>query len=308
MNHDQQAGALNRQSQARQTAGVPKTSQEQPTWRRRRLGTRLRAQRGERRAIDVANAMGKGWSDSKISRIENGVSSVSVPDVRKLLRLYDTTAPDFDELVKLARHTQQVGWWHDYRSVLPRDFGSFAELESDATSISAYEETLIPGLFQSEDYALEIMQAGRLQDSDEEIGQRLEARMARRELFETDAPPRLTSVIGETALRLSAGGPRVMKGQLRQLLDDGERDHVSVHVVPNSAGPHAATGFPFTVFELPGGVAPVVYSEQLRSSRYDEDPDAVAEYRLAFNAVRARALSPTDSAALMAQIMKEQDR
>lgn len=289
----------------RKGRGKREKEPEKPTFRRRRLGERLRRLRGDRRAVDVVPGLGAGWSDSKISRIENGVSGLSVPDARKLLRAYATPEPEFAELVTLTRHAQQVGWWHDYKSVLPRDFGSYGELESDAVAIANYEETLVPGILQTPAYALEILQAGRLQDGDEEIERRLDVRMTRREILDRDTPPKTTFVLSETALRLPVGGPHVMVEQLRALLADADRPAVTVQVVPVGTGPHSATGFPHTIFTLPGDVIDVVYTEQLYGSRYDEDPETVARYRLAFNIVRAAALSPADSVALIERLEKE---
>lgn len=291
---------------ARQTVRVPRRSQETPTFRRRRLGVRLRDARGERRAADVARALGKGWGESKISRIENGVS-VSVPDVRKLLRQYETPRDEADELIKLATLAKQGTWFGDYRSALPRDFGSFAELEQDATAIWHYQETLIPGLLQTQAYAREILHAGRLGADDDELDKRLEARMVRRELFARDVSPRLTFVIAEFALRLPVGDTRTGIEQMQRLLDDARLPNVTLHIVPTSAGPHASIGFPHVIFSL-AGVSDVAYAEELYGNRYVEDPDVVAKYRLAFESVLARSLGADASAALIAQVKKERER
>lgn len=287
----------------RHTVRVPRSRRpERPTYRRSNLGRLLRHQRGERRAVDVAAALGAGWSDSRISRIESGESGVTVPDVRVLLNHYGTPDPDRTQIIELAKLARQVGWWDDYKRDLPPGFGVFAELEEDAEQVFAIDENLVSGVLQTADYALEVMQAGRLQDSEAEIERRVAARMARRDILDRENPPKMTFVISETALQLPVGGPVVMRGQLQQLLDDADRPNVSIHLVPTSAGPHAATNSPFTLFDLPRGVLSVVYSELFLGSRYEEDAEIVAKYRLAFNAARAVALSTADSAARMAEL------
>lgn len=262
-------------------------------------------QRGERRLTDVASELGGTWSDSKLSKIENGRTAISVQDVRKLLRVYGTRQPAFDEIIRLTRHAQQVSYADDYKEALPRDFGSFAELEYDAVSISSYDETLIPGLLQTEAYALEILRAGQFQDSEDEIAQRFEARMTRREILQRSEPPRLAYVLSETTLRMPVGGPQTMHDQLRHLATLAQYANLALNVVPLGSGPHAASGFPFMIFTMPDDLAEVVYSEQFCGSKYDEDPQIVTRYRLAFNTARAQALGAADSLALIERIMKE---
>lgn len=299
---------MNSAFEPRQTDRVPKRRKpERPTYRRSNLGRRLREQRerSNRRAVDVAEALGEGWSDSRISRIESGESGVTVPDVREMLAHYGTAEPERTEILELAKLARRVGWWDDYKKALPPGFGVFAELEEDAEQILFLDENLVTGNLQTRDYALAVMQSGRLQDSETEIERRLDARMARREILERENAPKMIFVISESALHLPVGGPVVMRGQLQQLLRDAERPNVDIHVVPTYLGPHAATNSPFTIFDLPSGIRSVVYCELFFGSRYEEDEEIIDRYRLAFNAARAVALSTSDSAARIAEISAE---
>lgn len=245
-----------------------------------------------------------GWHPSKLSRIEHGETRTTTTDVRKLLDLYDADEQERTGLVALTREAGLPGWWHEYNSVLPRDFGSFIDLEREATVISTYETADVPGLLQTEPYARAQLRAGRFTDSDEEIERRVEARMARQELLNRRHPPRMRFVMNEGAVRRLVGGAKVMRGQLARLIEIGGSLMTSVAVVPYVAGAHAAT-VSFALFDFDGDDPPIVYSELLGSSVYVEKPEAVTLYRAAFDDVLAAALSPVESAALMADIEKE---
>ena len=121
------------------------TTRQSPTVRRRRLGAELRKRR-EHAGITlefVAERM--ECSQSKISRIETGHSSVTSRDVRDMLTIYGTPTDEVDVLVEIAKEARQKGWWHPYSSVL---VGAYVGLEAAASSIRAYEQQVVPGLLQ----------------------------------------------------------------------------------------------------------------------------------------------------------------
>lgn len=277
---------------------------------RRRLGRRLRAHRADRLLDDVGTAMkerdpGGRWSTSKISRLENGTNKPSSSDVRRLLDYYDVADEDRPAMMALCREAQQLGWYHEYNDVLPEGFGAFVDLEQHATLINTWEESRIPGLLQTETYARCQLRSGLISD-EEEIDRRIEARMARQEIFtRAPCPPRMRFVFGEAAIHQQVGCAEVMHRQLAQLLDISDRLTVSLGVVPFSAGPHAAM-VGFTLFEFDAEEDPPTgYVELLTGSVYVERSDSVAMYRAAFENASAAALSPAESARLIEAKMKE---
>lgn len=245
-----------------------------------------------------------GWSPSKVSRIEHGSVKATTTDIRRLLDLYEVAAGDRPALLALARQGAQLGWWHEYSDVLPEAFGSFVDLEAEASAISNYEQSDIPGLLQTEDYARAQLRAGQFTDSDAEIERRVEARIARQDLLYREHPPRLVFVLDESAVRRLVGGAEVMRKQLQQLIDFSSMLTVMIGVVPYSAGAHAAP-ISFALFDFDGEDPTVVYCGLLGGSLYVEKPEAIAMYRAAFEAVLAAACSPAESARLLATIAKE---
>src|SRR5215469_14174041 len=100
-----------------------------PTVRRMILGTQLRRLR-ERAGITRADAGHNiRASDSKISRLELGRVGFKERDVTDLLTLYGVTdAEERDQLLQLARQTNQPGWWHRYTDLMPKWFEDYVGL------------------------------------------------------------------------------------------------------------------------------------------------------------------------------------
>lgn len=272
-----------------------------PTVRRKRLGRTLRQHRADRKASDVAAAM--GWSEAKFSRIETGHQQVKHTEVRRLLDHYDVTGEGRAALMALARDAQQIGWWHEYSDVLPEGFSAFLDLEHEASSISNYEEILIPGLLQTEDYARALLRTGQVTDNDDDVERRLEARTGRQDILRREHPPQMRFVVSEAAIRQQVGGPAVLRAQLARLLELGEMLTVTLQVVPFTTNGHAATTS-FVIFEFTDDPT-VVYLDLIRSSLYVEKPAAISGYVDALADDRGEALSPKASDGLIAQIMKE---
>ena len=82
-----------------------------PTVRRRRLAAELRRLRDNRKAGEIARAI--GWSPSKISRAESGRDSLPPEEIEKLIDYYGVAEPLRGLLLALAEDDVQRGWWED---------------------------------------------------------------------------------------------------------------------------------------------------------------------------------------------------
>ena len=133
---------------------------------RRRLGMELRALREATGLNSQQAAEELGCSQSKISRVENGKTPVSVRDVRDLLVLYRVTDEQQRErLLSLARESRQRGWWAEFGPWLPSGFDTYAGMEAATASVRAYQAQLVHGLLQTEDYARALLSALRVEDT-----------------------------------------------------------------------------------------------------------------------------------------------
>lgn len=96
--------------------------QHGPAVRRRKLGAELRALRADAGLTSGEAARLVGWHQSKVSRIETGISGVKPADVERLLDAYAVTEPELRELLVGLAGSEGNGrhhWWHAYRGVLP---------------------------------------------------------------------------------------------------------------------------------------------------------------------------------------------
>ena len=130
--------------------------------------------------------------------------------------------------------------------------------------------------------------------------------MRRQQILSSRRAPALHAVIDEAALRRPCGGPRVMRGQLRRLVEAAARPDVRLQVVPLGTDLPGAEAGAFSVLgfaepELPD----VVYLEQFTSALYLDRPAEVAEYAAALRRLSAASLSPERSLALLHTVLDE---
>ncbi|MFG1942305.1 helix-turn-helix domain-containing protein [Nonomuraea sp. NPDC048826] len=267
-----------------------------PTLRQRQLATRLRELRhGSGLSIaEVAGAL--LCSPAKISRIETAQRRVSLRDVRDLCRLY--RVENSSELMALAKDAREQGWWQDGEDV---DFRPVPGLENDAIRISEYETTTIPGLLQTEEYAQAVIHGSLPQIDPIVLQERVAYRMKRQDVLRKKQPPRYWVLLDESALHRHIGGLQVMAEQLEKVVHMAGEPHITVQVVPFKVGAHMAldSAFMLLEFDPSAGVADTVYMDTLAGQIFQEKPAQLARFREVLNQLRAVALSPRDSIALI---------
>lgn len=281
---------------------------ESPTVRRIMLGIRLRELRTRAgiAADDAARHIAR--TDSTISRMETGQSSVSARVLERLVELYEATPEETQQLVELAKAARQRGWWQRYGEVLHPGFELYLGLEAEATEIHVYASEWVPGLLQTPEYAHAILSAEPRPPSEEEIRQRVEARLARQAILDGDDPVQYWVVLNEAVLRRIVGSSKVMRAQLEALAAKARRRNVKVQVLPFATGAHPAVSGPFTLLSLDLGeaaVAEYVYVENRAGSLVMDKETEIAIHRLTFDALRADALSPEESIALIEKTAAE---
>ncbi|MFE3771911.1 helix-turn-helix domain-containing protein [Streptomyces sp. NPDC059122] len=278
-----------------------------PTVLRIVLGTQLRRLREAAGITREAAGDAIRASHAKISRLELGRVSCKERDVADLLTLYgviDSTARA--TFLTLARRTSTPGWWHQYGDVLPSWFETHLGLESAASVIRTYEVQFVPGLLQTPEYARAVALLGHPGSTPEENDQRVELRMARQRLLELDDAPRLWAILDEACLRRPLGGPEVMAGQLRHLLEMARRPGITLQVAPFALGGLAAAGGPITVLRFQEPDLPdIVYLEQLTSALYLDKRDDVDHYLAVMDRLSAQAESPRESLAILERLLEQ---
>ena len=277
-----------------------------PTVRRKRLGIELRHLREQRGLTceDVGQRL--DCSGTRISRIETGRINVKPGDVRDLLDVYGVTGVEADSLVQLAREARRKGWWHTYGQALPPWFEAFIGLEAEAARQRDFQSMVIPGLFQTEDYARAVLHAAPNAGRVEDLGRLVQLRMQRQAILTQASPPDLWVVLSESVLRVQVGGPAVMRDQLRRLIDLAGQANVTLQVLPFSTAALVHPVSPFTILDFPEAADPaVVYLEHLTGSLFIEREEEVHRYTVVFDHLRAEALGTGQSVDLIERIVAD---
>jgi Domain of unknown function (DUF5753)/Helix-turn-helix domain len=241
------------------------------------------------------------FSPTKLSRIETGQSGASARDIRDLCELYEVSDIDRDNLTALAREGKQRGWWQDY--ALP--YATYVGLEAEANSIDVYQSGVVPGLLQTEEYVRAMLRTQVPPFSQQELQQRVRARLTRQDLLSPGDAGGLGyhAVLDEAALHRRVGGEHVMATQLARLIEFARQPNIDVLVIPFEAGAHPAMESDFCIlnFDQPF-VSDVVYIEGLVGNIYLEKPGDIERYQQVFSRLRALALSQHESNSLIKRI------
>ncbi|WP_329238231.1 helix-turn-helix transcriptional regulator [Streptomyces canus] len=276
-----------------------------PTVLRMILGRRLQERRQGAGASleDAARAL--RVTSLTIRRLEKAEVALKPLYVERLLETYGADQREIEEFVALAERANEPGWWHTYRDVLPNWFSAYVSLEAGAQTLRTYEPHYVTGLLQTHAYARGVLRGGFPHEADEDLGRRVDLRLRRQGLLDRPDAPTLWVVMEEAVLHRVVGGPEVMREQIERLLEVSELEHVSVDVVPFTAGAHVGACAPFTYFRFEEPELPdIVYTEVLSGAMYLDQRADVSAHLEAHNRMSLLA-SDADSKALLNRMRKE---
>ncbi|WP_327208692.1 helix-turn-helix domain-containing protein [[Kitasatospora] papulosa] len=186
------------------------------------------------------------------------------------------------------------------RSQLPTWFQQYADMEAKATYISTYQAQLVYGLLQTEEYARALLAV----DHPNKVDEMAAARLERQQILKGKNPPALWIVLSETALLQEVGGRHVMRGQLARLLDFRDSPWVQIQVLPFSVGQHTGMMGSFTLLRFEDD-PDLFYVESYDQGHMTANPQVIKERSVGYARLQAAALSPEDSATLIARVMEE---
>ncbi|MEV7355501.1 helix-turn-helix transcriptional regulator [Kitasatospora sp. NPDC088264] len=186
----------------------------------------------------------------------------------------------------------------------PAWFRGYATLEVDSIESHDFATLDIPGLLQTEEHARAVYAMRQPPLSEEVIEMRVAARMARQEVLTRWPRGMFSWVIDESVLRRPLGGWDVHAAQLRRLLEVGRTRGMVIQVLPLDRAEHAGMGGPFILI-APKGRPQHAYIEVQTSSRLIADPEEVRIMNARYNILRAQALGPEESLALIEKILGE---
>jgi transcriptional regulator with XRE-family HTH domain len=275
-----------------------------PTVRQRELGKRLRDLRNGYGLTVEEVAENLLCSATKISRVETGARRPGLRDVRDLCALYKVSPQETAELMNLAREARLQGWWSQYEDL---KISQLIGLEQEATAITCFGMSFVPGLLQTENYMTAMIEAITPKVSPDILRQRVEATMRRQQLLMLPKPPGYRVFLDEAALHRQVGGTAVMNAQLGKILELAQEERATIQVIPYDAGAYAAVDSNFTFLEFGESPLPgVVCVEGLEAQLYLERPVELARYAESIEHLCDTALAPRESVGFIAGIRDKQ--
>jgi transcriptional regulator with XRE-family HTH domain len=177
-------------------------------------------------------------------------------------------------------------------------FAAVVELERTATKICEFAPTLVPGLLQTVEYARAVTLANNPFATDEYVEETVAARLERSRILAGTTRPEYWVVLHENVLRIPVGGPAVAAQQLEHVAGMARERRALVQVLPYGQGAHTAMIGALKLMEFEDA-PPTAYTETSFSGTLVDDPAVVKRAARAYDLLRAAALSPEASLALI---------
>lgn len=267
--------------------GVPKSPADY-------LGAELRAYREAAGLSRPDLAEKLGCTPQWVGQIELSTSAPSEAFAQDLDTFFATNGA-FHRLWEWTKRTSRI-------QMLPPGFPDFLQREAEASIIYIFEAMIIPGLFQTRDYAHEVLRAGRRPDDVEQL---VELRLSRQEILDDEDPPCVVAVLDEGSVLRTVGGPEVMRDQIRHLAELAGRPNITIQIVPISKGAYAGVMGAFMLLSF-DDAADSAYIEGHTGGQLIDHIPTVRGHALRFESIRGTAMSADHSLALLNEILENQ--
>ncbi len=226
------------------------------------LASELKEARSQKypRQQDLADRL--GWSASKVSRAERGLTLLSAEDV---VRWAESCGVDAGRFAQLREEANRV-----VRGTAHADV-KWTRMFEASTRVVMVENDMIPGPMQTVDYRkallheLDIRAAG----GEERDPPDIRAGLIRERWKTLDDPERqFVFVVTDTVLLRTPASAEAMVEQLERVIQDSERPNVDLHVIADRPGTPIPAFVPFHIYTP----ADVVHSELIADGWWSTDP------------------------------------
>ncbi|MFB7574452.1 helix-turn-helix domain-containing protein [Streptomyces sp. NPDC056165] len=267
------------------SAGVPTFYGKELRWKREEAGLTLQ------QLVE-----GSFYGPSHLSEIERGERRMPAELAEHVDQVLGTDG-FFERRCEDVRNAKRRGHARYFERVL--------EAERHAETIEEWCPTLIPGLLQTDSYARAVVRATHPLAPDDEVEEKVAARMGRGRLFEDNHnTPEYWAILPESLLRQPILPPQQAAEQLEHIAALARRRRIIPQILPWNCGPHPfmlGTAMVMTFPDAP----PLVYTEAQYSGDTIDDPARVKQYRKAYDRLRAAALPVEASLALIEQTAED---
>ncbi|WP_372349662.1 helix-turn-helix domain-containing protein [Streptomyces sp. KL116D] len=190
------------------------------------------------------------------------------------------------------------------RARYPKKVRELADMEARCVEMCLYSNHNVHGLLQTEGHMRALFAGWLPAYSTNDLERVVAARLARRTVFDRDPAPALSFIQEEATLVRRVGGTMVWRQQLERLLAIGQLHNVALQVMPTASEEHPGTGGLIEVLKFPDGTA-IGRSDGAFNGRPVSDPKQLRILELRYGMIRAQALSPRESRALVERLLGE---
>ncbi|MFD3484533.1 helix-turn-helix domain-containing protein [Streptomyces sp. NPDC058665] len=251
----------------------------------------------------------KGMTQEQVG-VETGFSAAAISAMETCAQ------PASDQmLVALGRVLgDELGIFEEARMYVrldkyPAQFKDYVLLEQKAVGLCLYATLVVHGLFQTEAYARALIGGGYPPLPEERVEELVEARVARKALFDREPMALIEVILEESVLRRTIGSQEVMRDQLSHLAECGRRRNVTLQVLPLDCGlsaEHAGDRGGMTLVETPEHDH-LAYLEPQDESLLISDPAKVSTYAQRYAKIRSQALGPRESLGLIERLAGDRE-
>ncbi|WP_327272740.1 helix-turn-helix domain-containing protein [Streptomyces sp. NBC_01224] len=180
----------------------------------------------------------------------------------------------------------------------------YVEYEQEAVTLLWYENQVVPGLLQTEEYIRFVFSCLYPPLEEDEREEWVTGRLDRQKLLERKPRPMLHFVLEESILRGRLGDPTVLQEQIRHLRRCMELPFLGLQIMPTKLPKHAGLAGPMVLLETPDHDHLAYVDSQLTGYLYD-DPDDVSVLQQKYGMLRSQALSVEKTARLLDELLGE---
>jgi transcriptional regulator with XRE-family HTH domain len=255
------------------------------------LGVRLRELRVEGGLTGRQLADRLGWTQSKVSKLENGKQTPTLADLVAWAEGTEHSEAAAELTGRLrGLETQYRSWRRQlaggYRAVQE---AHWVQARKTRTRKS-FDPALIPGLLQTADYARDVLtRYSAIHTAPRDIEAAVQARMGRQDIL-SDQTRSFRFLLWEGALRARPCSPAVLSVQLDRVAVRLGSGHVRVGIIPFEADMNVPAGVGFSVHD-----DELVITEAWHAEMWLDDPEDVALHIRAWEALERNAVYGPDA-------------
>ncbi|OLZ71083.1 transcriptional regulator [Streptomyces sp. IMTB 2501] len=201
----------------------------------------------------------------------------------------------FERRCEDAAKARQVGHAWFYADV--------PDMEKQAQTLEEWAPNVVPGILQTGAYFRGLIRWGDPELPPEEAEERIRARLARAELWKREDRPTYWGIVRESVIQSTPLPPEVMAEQVEHILDVIRSTRSILQVVPETIPWHPLNHGMAKIMTF-ADAPPMVYTEGDFTGQIVDFPAHVQQYRRRYDLLRAVALSPEASLALLEEAVR----